>query len=90
MGPTSFTMISLDKAVEIHCGANPSHEPDDVRAQFEEALSNRELGEMCETCGDLPVWVCSDSGMCFPCTTGESDASEDYEIEAVQPATETG
>jgi hypothetical protein len=26
------------------------------------------------------VWRYGGSGMCFTCTTGESDASEDYEI----------
>jgi len=33
----------------------------------------------CENC-DLPIWKFADTGMCFPCTTGESDASDDYEL----------
>jgi hypothetical protein len=30
-------------------------------------------------CGQ-PVWRYGGCGMCFPCTTGESDPSEDYEL----------
>ena len=30
-------------------------------------------------CG-LPIWKYGQSDMCFTCTTGEADASEDYEL----------
>lgn len=30
-------------------------------------------------CGE-PVWKYGQSGMCFSCTTGEADASDDYEL----------
>ena len=33
----------------------------------------------CENC-DNPVWKLPDLGMCFSCVTGETDASEDYEL----------
>jgi hypothetical protein len=33
----------------------------------------------CLVCGQ-PVWRYGVGDMCFPCTTGESDASEDYEL----------
>lgn len=33
----------------------------------------------CDLCGQH-VWRYGQSGMCFPCMTGESDCSEDYEI----------
>ena len=33
----------------------------------------------CENCGQ-PAWKYGDEGMCFPCTTGETDASNDYEL----------
>lgn len=35
----------------------------------------------CENCGQH-VWRYGQTGMCFLCTTGESDASGDYEIGA--------
>lgn len=33
----------------------------------------------CEVC-ERPAWKITGLGMCFTCTTGESDASEDYEL----------
>ena len=33
----------------------------------------------CENC-DEHIWRLAGTGLCFSCTTGESDASEDYEI----------
>jgi hypothetical protein len=58
----------------------------------EQARANgdtRSLGELralarnkkkCCNC-DEPVWRYGGCGMCFSCTTGESDASGDYELE---------
>ncbi len=34
----------------------------------------------CEVCGMNPVWRMTGLEMCFTCTTGEADASEDYEL----------
>jgi hypothetical protein len=33
----------------------------------------------CLNCDELE-WVYGQTGLCFSCTTGESDASDDYEI----------
>jgi ribosomal protein L37E len=33
----------------------------------------------CENCGQ-PAWKYAGQGLCFSCTTGEADASEDYEL----------
>jgi len=53
-----------------------------TEAQFAEALRAKRNGAKCESCG-APIWafvyphgIC----MCFSCTTGEADASEDYEL----------
>ena len=35
---------------------------------------------LCEVCESEEVWKLADVGMCFTCTTGESDASEDTEL----------
>ncbi len=35
----------------------------------------------CDNCG-RPIWrMVANLGMCFSCVTGESDASDDYELE---------
>lgn len=33
----------------------------------------------CEVCG-ADEWLLAGVGLCFTCTTGESDASDDYEL----------
>ena len=35
---------------------------------------------LCEVCEVEHIWKLVDTGMCFACTTGESDASDDYEL----------
>ena len=53
--------------------------------EFEHTRSLGELKKLaadngtCENC-DNHVWRYGGCGLCFPCTTGESDASDDYEI----------
>lgn len=42
------------------------------------ALANQKDSE-CENCNEL-AWRYGETGLCFSCTTGESDASEDYEL----------
>jgi hypothetical protein len=38
------------------------------------------LNEPCQVCETEQAWNYHGCGMCFSCTTGESDASEDYEL----------
>jgi len=41
----------------------------------------KKIDEECDICG-RPIWrMVADLGMCFTCVTGESDASDDYELE---------
>ena len=35
----------------------------------------------CEACGVENEWLFGECGLCFSCTVGESNASEDYEID---------
>lgn len=81
-GPTDFTPISLDKAVESHVKLNGG-DPVMVRRGFKMRIAEKKGGKMCEVCEGLPVWAFGGCGMCFSCTTGEADASEDYEFEEV-------
>lgn len=34
----------------------------------------------CAVCGENDAWRYGETGMCFPCTTGETDGSNDYEL----------
>ena len=46
--------------------------------EYYEALAK--IDQICSVCEGEKVWRYADLGMCFSCTTGESDASDDYEI----------
>jgi len=47
---------------------------------LEELRSKANMEGSCETCETEEVWRLVDTGMCFTCTTGESDASDDIEL----------
>lgn len=66
--------VSAEKAFELHCKANkrPVHTLED----FRKAAHSK---GKCEVCGQ-PVWKMAMTGLCFSCTTGEPDASNDYEL----------
>lgn len=66
-GPTDFTLVTAAEMAKI--------DQSETEEQWIKIASN--FGT-CD-CGN-PVWRYGRTGMCFPCTTGESDASEDYEI----------
>ena len=68
-GPTDFNMITPEEYFKI--AGKPSLEKLRKRARTR---------FLCEVCGSLPTWRLADTGMCFSCTTGESDASGDYEL----------
>ena len=69
-GPTDFEMISADDYYKLD---GQHHSLDELHRLA------RSRG-MCEVCGSLPIWRLAGTGMCFVCTTGESDASDDYEL----------
>lgn len=69
-GPLSFARyITPEQAKEMG----------DSRS-IEELRANATNDGTCEACGTMPVWRYGGCGMCFTCTTGEADASEDYEL----------
>lgn len=47
---------------------------------LEELERRARRGGKCIACRTEDKWRLGGSGMCFPCTTGESDPSNDYEI----------
>ena len=49
------------------------------KRSLEELQSLARTEGKCEVCGE-PIWKYAGCGMCFSCTTGETDASEDYEL----------
>lgn len=76
--------ISIDRAVEFAIKSGDHRRPSAIRDEFERMASD--AGTCCNC--DQDVWRYGDVGMCFTCTTGESDASEDYELAPMGAALE--
>lgn len=60
---------------------------EELRAKARDAIARKKGGQLCDVCETEPIWASADAivgtGMCFHCTTGEADNSDDYEFEEV-------
>jgi hypothetical protein len=77
-----FTKISVDNFIEKYKMNNPKEDLKQLRNDLLYFKQMKSEGAKC-TCGN-PIWVIGSaiSGKgCFTCITGESDFSNDYEIE---------
>jgi len=73
-GPQDFVMITADQAQSLA----------KVNSKYRSLTYWRSLAKktgVCQVCEENPIWRFADTGLCFPCTTGESDASEDFELQ---------
>lgn len=73
-GPRDFIYVSPERMFEIERATKGSKRH--TLGQLQRFAQND--GD-CEVCG-AKVWRYADTGLCFTCTTGESDASSDYEL----------
>lgn len=59
----------------------------ELRLKAQNAIDRKRAGQMCDVCEAVPIWAAADAivetGMCFHCTTGEADNSDDYEFTEV-------
>lgn len=74
-GPTDFKMITVDDFIALEPPKNPAT----LQRMRTNMVKQSRAKENCMVC-DQPAWKLAGSGLCFPCTTGESDASQDYEL----------
>ena len=80
----NFTPISIEKYAKMIVQNNPSEKKENTIKLIELAIKDVKKGERCN-CGN-PIWVAGSiftGYACFTCTTGEANASEDYEIKEV-------
>ena len=61
---------------------NKYHKSGDGFSSLAEVEKASRIGGKCDVC-DKPVWRLAQTGLCFTCTTGEADDSEDFELEEV-------
>ncbi len=77
-----FTKISVDSFIKKHKTSNPQSDIVELKKDLLYFKQLKEDGEKCK-CGNL-IWVIGSaiSGKgCFKCITGDTDCSDDYEIE---------
>ncbi|WP_205672312.1 hypothetical protein [Ammoniphilus sp. YIM 78166] len=75
--------ISTSSFVKKYIANNPSENAKVISKNLEANLKRKKIDARCKQCGE-PIWVigtsiCGWDG-CFPCITGEADASRDYEV----------
>ena len=76
-----FTYISIEEFADGVVKNNKDANRRELIASLREALAAKKNGARCMICG-APIWAAG-SGvtgtyLCFTCTTGEADDSEDY------------
>lgn len=71
--------ISISKFAKNNPGMNKA----ELLIALKDALARKNAGAVCMCCGNI-IWAAvsavTGSDMCFSCTTGEADSSEDYEV----------
>ena len=81
-----FVPISIDEFLKNHKKSNPDTDMKEYRRKLEKAAQAKKDDTVCYQCGQ-PIWVIGTATVewngCFSCITGESDNSEDYEIDSV-------
>lgn len=76
--------ISVEKFADMVMENNKGYRRKDLIRDLCNTLEEKKNGAKCIICG-APIWAAGSAitgtNLCFTCTTGEADDSEDYEIE---------
>ena len=79
-----FVPISIEEFADSTMKNNKGYNRKELIRTLDEPLLAKYAAETCIICG-APIWAAGSAitgtYMCFTCTTGEADNSEDYEIE---------
>ena len=80
---TNVLPISIEDFADATMKNNKGYNRKELIRTLEETLKAKKNGAKCVICG-APIWAAGSAitgtYMCFTCTTGEADDSEDYEI----------
>ncbi|TCS75725.1 hypothetical protein EDD64_106101 [Effusibacillus lacus] len=78
--------ISIEKFVAKYMKSNPSADKKLVLSSLKNSVKSKKSDARCIHCGQ-PIWAIGSSFVgwdgCFTCITGDSDDSQDYEIDEV-------
>lgn len=79
-----FHYISIKEFADSVMENNPDLDRNELMESLRDTLAAKNNGAACMVCG-APIWAVGSaltgSYLCFTCTTGEADDSDDYEIE---------
>ena len=70
--------ISVEKFADMVMKNNKGYHKKELVKTLRETLAAKKNGAKCIICG-APIWAAGN--LCFTCTTGEANDSDDYEIE---------
>ena len=79
---SQFIKIKIDDFVNQTVAANPGLDAKQLTIVLEEFKVRKIKGELCD-CGES-IWIVGSALTgkgCFTCITGETDKSDDYEVE---------
>ena len=68
----NFTMITVDELIKMF--------PLEMKREKLLRHSASLPDELCSVCKTEKAWKYGGCGMCFSCTSGEADASKDFEL----------
>jgi len=81
-----FAAISIEDFVKKNKEKNSTESGETLRAALADAVVAKEKGVKCSQC-KAPIWAIGTAVVgwngCFTCITGETDNSEDFEIDSV-------
>lgn len=79
-----YTFTSVEEFANNVIKNNKGYNRIELIQSLRASLEAKKYGAKCIMCG-APIWAAGSAligtKMCYSCTTGESDSSEDYEIE---------
>ena len=73
--PGFHSLITPEQAKRFHDEANPGD-----KKSLAYWRRRARITAFCSVCESEPVWKWSGGDLCFSCTTGEADPSDDYEL----------
>lgn len=78
--------ITIDEFVKKTISNNKDISSEQLKHQLSIAINKKKQGVKCSVCGNT-IWaigtaMCGWNG-CFSCITGETDDSDDYEIDSI-------
>ena len=76
--------VSVEAFAQMVMKNNRGYHREELIQTLQATLRDKENGAVCMICG-APIWAAGSAitgtYLCFTCTTGEADDSDDYEIE---------